>query len=169
MMRLARPPHGEKGSGAFLELRSSRAIAKRIRVALECDQSYCPRRMCRCKERRWRERGGGREYDRLTTPEIVKHRGDAVSPLLQVRQRAGRGSYAVPDTFWLSISGSVKAPSGWQKVTSITGSSTPRRRAAPWASKHADPNVYSGRLEMDDIRESQNFVSEMARRYGGHR
>ena len=31
-----------------------------------------------------------REEDRFATPEIVEHRGDAVGPLLQRRQRARR-------------------------------------------------------------------------------
>src|SRR4029077_14849323 len=61
--------------------------------------------------------------------------------------RSGNGSYAAPGIFWLWISGSVKAPSGGQNVTSIASSSTRRRSAAPAASKYADPNVYSGSFQ----------------------
>ena len=46
--------------------------------------------MCRCEQRRWRERADDREEDRFATSEIVEHRGDAVGPLLQGRQRARR-------------------------------------------------------------------------------
>jgi hypothetical protein len=41
--------------------------------------------MCRCEERRWRERPVNREYYRFATPEIVQHGCDAVGPLLHVR------------------------------------------------------------------------------------
>jgi len=51
----------------------------------------------------------------------------------------------------------VGARYGWPKVTSITSSSTRRRRRAPGASKDAGHDVYSGRLEIDDMRESQNL------------
>jgi len=42
------------------------------------------------QKRRWRGRAVDREEDRFTAPQIVGHRGDAVGPLLQGRQRAGR-------------------------------------------------------------------------------
>ena len=46
--------------------------------------------MCCREQRRRRERAVDREEDRFATPEIVEHRGDAVGPLLQGRQRARR-------------------------------------------------------------------------------
>ena len=46
--------------------------------------------MCCREQRRCRERAVDREEDRFATPEIVEHRGDAVGPLLQGRQRARR-------------------------------------------------------------------------------
>ena len=64
--------------------------ARGIRVALEHDQRGGARRMCRREQRRCRERADAREEDRFATPEIVEHRGDAVGPLLQGRQRARR-------------------------------------------------------------------------------
>jgi hypothetical protein len=85
MLGLARPPHGDEGRAAFLEFHSSGAFGKRIRVALERDQCCRPGRICRCEQRRGRARAVDREYDRFATPEIVKHRGDAVGPLLQGR------------------------------------------------------------------------------------
>ena len=66
------------------------AFSQRIRVALEHDQRGCAGRMCRREQRRCRERAVAREEDRFATPEIVEHRGDAVGPLLQGRQRARR-------------------------------------------------------------------------------
>ena len=38
--------------------------------------------MCRCEQRRWRERAVVRDEDRFATPEIIEHGGDAVGPLL---------------------------------------------------------------------------------------
>ena len=46
--------------------------------------------MCCREQRRCRERAVDRDEDRFATPEIVEHRGDAVGPLLQGRQRARR-------------------------------------------------------------------------------
>ncbi len=60
------------------------------RVALEHDQRGCAGRMCCREQRRCRERPVHRDEDRFATPEIVQHRGDAVGPLLQRRQRARR-------------------------------------------------------------------------------
>ena len=57
---------------------------------LEHDQRGGARRMCRREQRRCRERAVRRDENRFATPEIVKHRGDAVGPLLQGRQRARR-------------------------------------------------------------------------------
>ncbi len=90
MLELPRAPHGDHGSEDFLEVGSIGAFSKRIRVALEDDQRGCTGRMCRGEKRRWRERAVDREEDRFAAPEIVEHRGDAVGPLLQGRQRARR-------------------------------------------------------------------------------
>jgi hypothetical protein len=46
--------------------------------------------MCRREQRSGRGPDADREEDRFTTSEIVEHRGDAVGPLLQGRQRARR-------------------------------------------------------------------------------
>ena len=69
---------------------SNECGAARIRVTLEHDQRGGARRMCRREQRRCRERGVDRDEDRFATPEVVEHRGDAVGPLLQGRQRARR-------------------------------------------------------------------------------
>ena len=64
--------------------------AARICVTVEHDQRGGARRMCRREQRRWRERGVRRDENRFATPEVVEHRGDAVGPLLQGRQRVRR-------------------------------------------------------------------------------
>ena len=46
--------------------------------------------MCRREQRSGRERRVRRDENRFATPEIVEHRGDAVGPLLESRQRVGR-------------------------------------------------------------------------------
>ena len=74
----------------FLGIGSIGAFSHRIRVALEHDQCGCAGRMCCREQRRWCQRADDGEEDRFTTPEIVEHRGDAVGPLLQRRQRARR-------------------------------------------------------------------------------
>ena len=91
MLDLARAPHRDHGSER-IPLKSSPSVrcSNRIRVALEHDQRGRARRMCRREQRRWRERAVDREEDRFATSEIVEHRGDAVGPLLQGRQRARR-------------------------------------------------------------------------------
>ena len=74
----------------FLGCEPIGAFSHRIRVALEHDQRGGAGRMCCREQRRCRERAVDREEDRFATPEIVQHRGDAVGPLLQGRQRARR-------------------------------------------------------------------------------
>ncbi len=61
--------------------------AGRICVAVEHDQRGGARRMCCREQRGGRERGGKREENRFSALEVVEHRGDAVGPLLHVRQR----------------------------------------------------------------------------------
>jgi hypothetical protein len=90
MLELAGPIHGSPGSDHLLDSCSISAFSHRIREALEHDKRGGAGRMCRREQRRWRERAGAREDDRFATPEIVKHRGDAVGPLLQGRHRARR-------------------------------------------------------------------------------
>jgi hypothetical protein len=90
MLPLPRAPHADEGSEGFLGIAPVRALGHRIRVALEHDERGGAGRM-RCREqRRCRERAGDGEEDRFATPEVVEHRGDAVGPLLQGRQRARR-------------------------------------------------------------------------------
>ena len=69
---------------------SSECGATRICVTAEHDQRGGAGRMCRREQRSGRERGVPRYENRFATPEIVEHRGDAVGPLLQRRQRARR-------------------------------------------------------------------------------
>ena len=90
MFDLPRPPHGDHGGEDFLGIEPISAFHHRIREALEHDQRGGARRMCCREQRRRRERAGAREEDRFATSEIVEHRGDAVGPLLQGRQRARR-------------------------------------------------------------------------------
>ena len=90
MLELARAPHGDHGSDDFLASEPVGAFSQRIRVALEHDQRGGAGRMCCREQRRCRERAVDRDEDRFATPEIVEHRGDAVGPLLQGRQRARR-------------------------------------------------------------------------------
>ena len=90
MLELSRAPHGDHGSDELPRIEPVGAFSHRIRVALEHDQRGCAGRMCRREQRRCRERAVDREEDRFATPEIVEHRGDAVGPLLQGRQRARR-------------------------------------------------------------------------------
>jgi hypothetical protein len=90
MLHLPRAPHGDRGSSDLLGCGSLGALSHRIRVALEHDERGCARRMCCREQRPRRERAGAGEEDRFAAPEIVKHRGDAVGPLLQGRQRARR-------------------------------------------------------------------------------
>ena len=90
MLELARPPHGYHGIAGFLGVHPVSAFSKWIRVALEHDQRGCARRICCCEQRRWCQRAVDREKDRFATPEIIQHRGDAVGPLLQRRQRGRR-------------------------------------------------------------------------------
>jgi hypothetical protein len=71
----------------FLGIEGVSALSP-IRVALEDDQRGCAGRMCRREQPRRRDRAVDRDEDRFATPEIVQHRGDAVGPLLQGRQRA---------------------------------------------------------------------------------
>ena len=90
MLVFPRSPHGDKASDNFLGIAPIRAFSKHIRVALERDQRGCAGRMRRCEQRRWRGPAVGCNENRLATPEIVEHRGNAVGPLLQRRQRARR-------------------------------------------------------------------------------
>ena len=60
----------------------------RICETVEHDQRGGAGRMCRREQRSGRERGVRRDENRFATPEVVEHRGDAVGPLLQRRQRA---------------------------------------------------------------------------------
>ena len=90
MLELPRAPHGDHGSEDFLGIEPISAFSHRIRVALEHDQRGGAGRMCCREQRRCRERAVDREEDRFAAPEIVEHRGDAVGPLLQGRQRARR-------------------------------------------------------------------------------
>lgn len=64
--------------------------AARICETVERDQRGGERRMCRGEQRRGHERGVRCDENRFATPEVVEHRGDAVSPLLQRGQRPGR-------------------------------------------------------------------------------
>jgi hypothetical protein len=90
MFVFPRPPHGGPGSDNFLEIDPISAFNHRVGVALERDQRGGAGRMCGCEQRPRRERAINREEDRILTSEIVEHRGDAVGPLLQGRQRARR-------------------------------------------------------------------------------
>ena len=91
MLVFARSPQGDHGGSELLGCRSLvGALSHRIRVALQRDERGGARRICCCKKRRWCDRAGDREEDRFATSEIVEHRGDAVGPLLQGRQRARR-------------------------------------------------------------------------------
>ena len=90
MLQLPRPPHGDHRQRGLPRCEPIGAFSHRIRVALEHDQRGCAGRMCCREQRRRRERAVDREEDRFATPEIVEHRGDAVGPLLQGRQRARR-------------------------------------------------------------------------------
>ena len=90
MLVFPRPPHGDHGSPDFLGRWSLGALRKWLGVALEDDQRGCAGRMCCGEQRSRRERADAREEDRFATVEIVEHRGDAVGPLLQGRQRARR-------------------------------------------------------------------------------
>ena len=87
MLDLPAAPHADHRGVNFV---SNECGSARIRVTVEHDQRGGARRICRREQRRWRERGVGREEDRFATPEVVEHRGDAVGPLLQGRQRARR-------------------------------------------------------------------------------
>ena len=71
-------------------LTPSSAFSNRIRVAFKHDQRGGARRICSREQRPGRERAGDGEEDRFAASEIVQHRGDAVGPLLQGRQRARR-------------------------------------------------------------------------------
>ena len=88
MLELSRPPHGDHRSENSSPTESVRVA--RICVAFEHDQRGCAGRMCCREQRRRRECAVDREENRFSAPEIVKHRGDAVGPLLQGRQRARR-------------------------------------------------------------------------------
>ena len=92
MVDLPGAPHGDYGSEEFLgiEVAAVSALSRRIRVALEYDERGGAGRICRREQCRCREPGVRRDEYRFTTPEIVEHRGDAVGPLLQRRQRARR-------------------------------------------------------------------------------
>jgi hypothetical protein len=61
--------------------------AARICVTVEHHQRGGARRMFGREQRSGRERGGEGEKNCFSAPEIVEHRGDAVSPLLQGGQR----------------------------------------------------------------------------------
>jgi hypothetical protein len=98
MLELASPPHGDHRSEGFLS--NQFCAICRIRVALEHHQRGCAGRMCCREERRRCECAVNREEDRFTAPEIVKHRGDAVGPLLQGRQRARRDRIRRPVPGW---------------------------------------------------------------------
>ena len=90
MLKLARAPEGEHGVRGFLGGRTLRAFNLRVGIAFGCDQRRRAGRM-RCREQRGcRERAIDREEDRFAATEIVEHRGDAVGPLLQGRQRTRR-------------------------------------------------------------------------------
>ena len=100
MLGLPRAPHGDHGGDDFLADRPVGAFSHRIRVTLQHDQRGGAGRMCRREQRPCRERAGVREEDRFTTPEIVEHRGDAVGPLLQGRQRARPDGIGAPVPGW---------------------------------------------------------------------
>ena len=74
----------------FFRIEPVSAFGFRIGVALEHDQRDSAGRICCCKKRRWTERAAEHEEDRFAAPEVVQHRGDAVGPLLQGRQRVRR-------------------------------------------------------------------------------
>ena len=91
MLHLPRAPHGDYGSVGSLAIESIGALSHRIiRVALKHNQRGGARRMCCREQRRCCERAIDGDEDRFAAPEIVEHRGDAVGPLLQGRQRARR-------------------------------------------------------------------------------
>ena len=87
MLNLPAAPHADQRSLNFV---SNDWGAARICVTVEHDQRGGARRMCRREQRSWREPDVDRDEDRFTTSEVVEHRGDAVGPLLQGRQRARR-------------------------------------------------------------------------------
>ena len=84
MLNLPAAPHADPRSSGFV---LNEWGAARICVTVEHDQRGGARRMCRREQRRCRERGVRRDENRFATPEVVEHRGDAVGPLLQRRQR----------------------------------------------------------------------------------
>ena len=90
MFELARSPHGDHGSEDFLggapgSVRSRHADPRspRARPARWCGTDVLRRTAPLSRTRR------RCDEDRFATSEIVEHRGDAVGPLLQGRQRAG--------------------------------------------------------------------------------
>ena len=87
MYKFARPPHADRRSLNFV---SNDWGPTRICETVEHDQRGGAGRMCRREERSGRERGVRCDEYRFATPEGVEHRGDAVGPLLQGRQRPGR-------------------------------------------------------------------------------
>jgi hypothetical protein len=90
MVELPRPPHGYHGSTGFLGVHRVGAFSKRFRIALEYHECGGARGICCREHRARRDRAVDRDNDRFAAPEIVKHRGDAVGPLLQRRQRTRR-------------------------------------------------------------------------------
>ena len=87
MLDLPAAPHADRSRLNFV---LNECGSARICVTVEHDQRGGAGRMCRREQRRCRERGVRRDEYRFATPEIVEHRGDAVGPLLQGRQRARR-------------------------------------------------------------------------------
>ena len=102
MLILPAAPHADQRSSGFV---SNEWGATRIRETVEHDQRGGAGRMCRREQRRGRERGVRRDENRFATPEVVEHRGDAVGPLLQGRQRPG-------------VTGSDAPVPGWSKKMS---------------------------------------------------
>ena len=82
------PPHGSHRIDGFLV--EPFGASRRVRVALEHNQCGRPGRMCRREQRPCRQRAVDSDENSFTSSEIVEHRGDAVGPLLQRRQRARR-------------------------------------------------------------------------------
>jgi hypothetical protein len=90
MLELPGAPHGDIAREDFFRSEPISAFGLRIGVALEHDQRGGARRMCRREQCRCRERSVDRQDDRFATSEFVEHRGDAVGPLLEGRERARR-------------------------------------------------------------------------------
>ena len=97
MLEVPAAPHADKRGVNFV---SNECGSARIRVTVEHDQRGGARRMCRREQCPGRERDARRDDNRFATPEVVEHRGDAVGPLLQGRQRARRDRIRRPVPGW---------------------------------------------------------------------